>query len=65
MGPLGLEGLSEIAGMDISVGSYDMQEENTIIEAEGQKNGVIWQVWGVWRNGNIQSLWFHSPMIKI
>lgn len=63
MGPPGIEGLSQITGLQIVAGTYEFQGDITIIRATGThpKTGMEWQVLGIWQHGLPVKIITHSP----
>jgi hypothetical protein len=51
LGSWGIDGLSQLSGVKIIWGEYDLQENGAVIYGEGIKDNGLWQVFCVWKNG--------------
>lgn len=62
MGPAGISGMSQITGLHILSGYYDLQEDHAVVCAEGvDKAGVYWSVVCQWIGGMPQLLTLYNP----
>ena len=51
LGPYGIDGLSQLSGIHITWGQYDLRDDGATIYAEGIKDNCLWQVFCIWKNG--------------
>lgn len=65
MGPGGLAALGQMVDLEMTWGVYDFQDDQTIILGEGQRDGVTWGVWVLWRHGLPVRVLLHSPRAGI
>lgn len=65
MGASGREAFSRLSGLQITSGSYDLQEEGAIIRAQGRKNGVVWEVLCLWQHGFPRGIVVYDPKVEI
>jgi len=62
---MGIEALSELSGLNIVSGHYKFEEGGVIIYAEGQGDGVLWQITAIWPLGGNLTIVQHSPKLQL
>jgi hypothetical protein len=66
MGPSGRMAFSEITGLNILAGWYDLRDDGAIVHVRGvDKSGVTWMVIAPWRDGYPQEIILYAPEVGL
>jgi hypothetical protein len=66
LSPQGIEAFSAMTGLDISIGTIELDNDyKCIVKGIGKKDGVVWKVISLWEGGLPHLIWLYDPKYEM